>query len=381
MKVVIAPDSFKESLPAELVAEAIAQGVRDSAPDAQIVCMPMADGGEGTVDAVLAATGGERRVSTVQGPLGAEVQAAWGWLNESRTAVIEMAAASGIHLVLAAERDATRASTFGAGQLVQQALSAGAQRIIMGFGGSATNDGGTGMLRALGARFLDSAGDEIEEGGLALKALRQIDLNRLDERLHKVRIEVACDVNNPLTGLHGASHVFGPQKGATPDQVLALDEALNTYADIVAALLQKDVRDFPGAGAAGGIGFAAKAFLHAEFRPGVQLIADLSGLSQAVQGADLVITGEGRLDEQTLYGKTPAGVAVIASAAGVPVVAIAGTLGVGYQRLRDIGIVAAFSITSGPMTLESACSDAATLLRDRASDLVQLWKVARVGGS
>ncbi|EMG2675577.1 TPA: glycerate kinase [Pseudomonas aeruginosa] len=327
----------------------MAQGVRDSAPDAQIVCMPMADGGEGTVDAVLAATGGERRVSTVQGPLGAEVQAARGWLNESRTAVIEMAAASGIHLVLAAERDATRASTFGTGQLVQQALSAGAQRIIMGFGGSATNDGGTGMLRALGARFLDSAGDEIEEGGLALKALRQIDLNRLDERLHKVRIEVACDVNNPLTGLHGASHVFGPQKGATPDQVLALDEALNTYADIVAALLQKDVRDFPGAGAAGGIGFAAKAFLHAEFRPGVQLIADLSGLSQAVQGADLVITGEGRLDEQTLYGKTPAGVAVIASAAGVPVVAIAGTLGVGYQRLRDIGIVAAFSITSGPI--------------------------------
>ncbi|MBY9946251.1 glycerate kinase, partial [Pseudomonas aeruginosa] len=183
MKVVIAPDSFKESLSAELVAEAIALGVRDSAPDAEIVCVPMADGGEGTVDAVLAATRGERRFSRVRGPLGAEVQAAWGWLSESRTAVIEMAAASGIHLVAPAARDVTRASTFGTGQLVLQALNAGAQRIIMGFGGSATNDGGTGMLRALGAKFLDSAGDELKEGGLALNALRRIDLSSLDERL------------------------------------------------------------------------------------------------------------------------------------------------------------------------------------------------------
>ncbi|HEN8707011.1 glycerate kinase [Pseudomonas aeruginosa] len=381
MKVVIAPDSFKESLSAELVAEAIALGVRDSAPDAEIVCVPMADGGEGTVDAVLAATRGERRFSRVRGPLGAEVQATWGWLSESRTAVIEMAAASGIHLVAPAARDVTRASTFGTGQLVLQALNAGAQRIIMGFGGSATNDGGTGMLRALGAKFLDSVGDELEEGGLALNALRRIDLSSLDERLHKVRIDVACDVDNPLTGPKGASHVFGPQKGASPDQVLALDESLAAYADIVAEQLQEDVRDFPGAGAAGGIGFAAKAFLQAEFRPGVQLIADLSGLSLAVQGADLVITGEGKLDEQTLYGKTPAGVAAIAAAAGVPTVAIAGTLGAGYQRLRNIGIVAAFSITSGPMNLESACADAAMLLRHRAADVVQLWKVARVGVS
>lgn len=282
MKVVIAPDSFKESLSADLVAEAIALGVRDSAPDAEIVCVPMADGGEGTVDAVLAATRGERRFCRVRGPLGAEVQAAWGWLSESRTAVIEMAAASGIHLVAPAARDVTRASTFGTGQLVLQALNAGAQRIIMGFGGSATNDGGTGMLRALGAKFLDSAGDELEEGGLALNALRRIDLSSLDERLHKVRIDVACDVDNPLTGPKGASHVFGPQKGASPEQVLALDEALAAYADIVAEQLQEDDRDFPGAGAAGGIGFAAKAFLQAEFRPGVQLIADLSDLSLAV---------------------------------------------------------------------------------------------------
>lgn len=379
MKVVIAPDSFKESLSAELVAEAIAQGVRDAVPEAEIVCVPMADGGEGTVDAVLAAAGGERRISIVHGPMGYEVKAPWGWLPESNTAVIEMAAASGLHLVPVTERDATRASTYGTGQLVLQALDAGAQRIIMGFGGSATNDGGAGMLRALGARFLDAAGLEIGEGGLALRSLQQIDLSGMDERLQEVRFDVACDVDNPLTGTKGASHIFGPQKGASPQQVLALDEALGAYADVVAELFGQDVRDFPGAGAAGGIGFAAKAFLLAEFRPGVQLVADLSGLSHAVQGADLVITGEGKLDEQTLYGKTPAGVAAVASAVGVPTVAIAGTLGVGYQRLRDIGITAAFSITSGPMTLETACAETAKLLRDRASDVMQVWCIARAG--
>ncbi|HHX6290510.1 glycerate kinase (plasmid) [Pseudomonas nitroreducens] len=379
MKVVIAPDSFKESLSAELVAEAIAAGVRDAIPDAEIVCIPMADGGEGTVDAVLAATGGERRTNTVRGPLGAEVSATWGWLQETKTAVIEMAAASGIHLVPAAQRDATRASTYGTGQLVLQALDAGAQRIIMGFGGSATNDGGTGMLRALGARFLSVSGEAIEEGGLALQSLGQIDLSLMDKRLQKTRFDVACDVDNPLTGPKGASHVFGPQKGASPDQVLQLDKALGAYADVAAELLGKDVRDFPGAGAAGGIGFAARAFLNADFRPGVQLVADLSGLSKAVQGADLVITGEGKLDEQTLHGKTPAGVAAVASAAGVPTVAIAGTLGKGYQRLREVGIAAAFSITSGPMTLESACSGAAELLRERASDVMQVWGIAARG--
>ncbi|KAF1052988.1 MAG: Glycerate 2-kinase [Stenotrophomonas maltophilia] len=376
MKIVIAPDSFKESLSAAQVAEAIAAGVRDCLPDAEIICVPMADGGEGTVDAVLAASGGERRFSEVRGPLGAPVQAAWGWLPETRTAVIEMAEASGLHRVPAGERDATRASTYGTGQLVREALDAGAERIIMGFGGSATNDGGSGMLRALGVRFQDAEGVELEEGGLALQGLQRIDLAALDERLQRVRVDVACDVDNPLTGPKGASHVFGPQKGASPAQVLELDKALGNLADVCAQALGRDQRNVPGAGAAGGIGFAALTFLQAHFRPGVQLVAELSGLAQAMQGADLVITGEGRLDEQTLHGKTPAGVAALARAAGAPTVALAGSLGKHYQRLREIGIVAAFSITSGPMPLEQACADAATLLRERASDLMQVWLTA-----
>lgn len=373
MKFVIAPDSFKESLSAEGVAAALAEGVRKAFPDADIVSVPMADGGEGTVAAVLAATGGESRSTLVSGPLGNVVTATWGWIAHTRTAVIEMAEASGLHLVPAGQRDATLASTFGTGQLVQAALQAGAHRIIMGFGGSATNDGGVGMLRALGARFLGESGTELPAGGLALQHLTNIDLEGLDPRLQHVQFEVACDVDNTLTGENGASHVFGPQKGASPSQVRELDLALGVYADVAAELLGKDERNAPGAGAAGGIGFAAKAFLNADFRPGVQLVADLAGLADAVQGADLVITGEGKLDRQTLFGKTPAGVAAVASAAGVPTIAIAGTLGQGYQQLREIGIVAAFSIASGPMSLEYACANAAELLRDRAFDVMSVW--------
>ncbi|MNF48143.1 Glycerate 2-kinase [compost metagenome] len=382
MKVVIAPDSFKESLSAKLVAEAIAQGVRDAMPAAKILCVPMADGGEGTVDAVLAATpGGERRESIVTGPLGQATTAPWGWLPDTCTAVIEIAAASGIHLVPHDKRDATKASTFGTGELILEALNAGAKRIILGLGGSATNDGGSGMLRALGALFLDDSGKQLAEGGLSLAHLHQLDFASLDDRLLGIRIDVACDVDIPLCGLKGASHVFGPQKGASLDQVQALDAALEHYADVCSAQFGRDDREFPGGGAAGGIGYAARMFLHASFRPGVELVAELSGLFEAVQGADLVITGEGRLDEQTLYGKTPAGVAAVASAAGVPTIAIAGTLGAGYQRLRDIGIEAAFSITSGPMTLEDACSDAYRLLRDRASDVIRVWIIAQGGAN
>ena len=377
MKVVIAPDSFKESLSAEAVAAALAEGVRKAFPNAEIVTVPMADGGEGTVAAVLAAAGGELRSTQVTGPLGTEVTASWGWLANTRAAVIEMAEASGLHLVPVGQRDATRTSTYGTGQLVQAALQAGAHRIIMGFGGSATNDGGVGMLQALGAKFLCDAGTELQPGGLALQQLARIDLSGVDSQLQNVRFEVACDVDNPLTGEKGASHVFGPQKGATPSQVRELDSALGVYADIAASLLGKDVRNSPGAGAAGGIGFAAKAFLNASFRPGVQLIAELAGLAEVVKGADLVITGEGKLDQQTFYGKTPAGVAAVAKAAGVPTIAIAGTLGEGYQLLREIGICAAFSITSGPMTIEHACTNAADLLSDRAFDVMNVWALER----
>ena len=376
MKIVIAPDSFKESLAAPQVAEAIARGWQAVFPEAECLLRPMADGGEGTVDAVLAAAGGERRTCTVSGPLGAPVDAHWGWLDDG-TAVIEMAVASGLHQVAADQRDIPRACSQGTGELVRQALDAGARHIILGLGGSATNDGGAGLLRALGVRLLDSAGQPLAPGGAALARLAEIDMSRLDPRLAQVPVLVAADVDNPLCGPHGASAVFGPQKGASPEQVRLLDAALTHYAERMAATLGTDDSTEPGAGAAGGLGFAARALLGARFRPGIAVVAELCGLAEAVQGADLVITGEGRLDAQTLHGKTPLGVARIAHAVGVPVIALAGSLGEGYQRLYAAGLSAAFSLAPGPIDLRQACADAAALLQARATDIARLWQAAR----
>lgn len=375
MKLVIAPDSFKESLSAQQVASAIAQGWQTVYPQADIHLCPMADGGEGTVDAVLAATGGERRELTVRGPLGQPVQAHWGWLEDGQ-AVIEMAAASGLHWVEPTLRDARITTSYGTGELILAALDAGARRIILGIGGSATNDGGAGVLEALGVRLLDGHGRPLAAGGAALANLQRLELDGLDPRLAGVEVLVAADVDNPLCGPRGASHVFGPQKGANPEQVEELDRALGHFADVMAATLGEDVRELPGVGAAGGLGFAAKAVLGAAFRPGIELVAELSGLAEAVLGADLVITGEGRLDGQSLHGKTPVGVARIAKAAGVPVIALAGSLGEGYQRLYDAGIDAAFSLTPGPLSLEQACRDAAVELAARAADLARFWRLA-----
>lgn len=376
MKIVIAPDSFKESLSAPQVAAAIAQGWTAIYPEAECLLRPMADGGEGTVDALLAATGGERRECSVQGPLGTPVAAHWGLLADG-TAVIEMAAASGLHWVSPAQRNVLRACSYGTGELIVQALDAGARRIILGLGGSATNDGGSGLLRALGVRFLDDQGQLLAPGGAALAQLAQIDVSGLDARLQQVQVQVAADVDNPLCGPRGASAVFGPQKGASAAEVEQLDAALARYAQIMARTLGEDHAQVPGVGAAGGLGFAARAVLKAGFRPGIEVVAELSGLAEAVQGADLVITGEGRLDAQTLHGKTPLGVARIAAAAGVPVIALAGSLGEGYQRLYDEGIAAAFSLTPGPVSLEQACAEATDLLRNRATDIARLWRLAR----
>lgn len=376
MKVIIAPDSFKESLSANAVAEAIAAGWAGVYPDAHIVLLPMADGGEGTVDALLAATAGERREVLVSGPLGEPVSAHWGWLGDGQ-AVIEMASASGLHCVPSDQRDALKASSYGTGELIAAALDAGATRIILGLGGSATNDAGVGLLSALGARFLDSQDQPLPPGGGALQALQRIDLDRLDVRLRRVEFIVAADVDNPLCGPRGASHVFGPQKGASMEQVQQLDKALGQFADVLANTILLDLRHEPGVGAAGGLGLAALAVLKANFRPGIELVAEVSGLAQAIQGADLVITGEGRLDGQSLHGKTPVGVARIAQAAGVPVIALAGSLGEGYQCLYAAGIDAAFSLTPGPMLLHEAMTDAAAQLQARAGDIARLWRVAK----
>lgn len=375
MKIVIAPDSFKDSLSAEKVADAIAAGLADALPHAQLVTCPMADGGEGTVEAIVAAGNGQLRRNHVQGPLGEPVEAHWGWLPDSHTAIIEMAEASGLQRVPVAQRDARISSTFGTGELIRAALDAGAQRIILAIGGSATNDAGAGALQALGLGLFDAEQQLLAPGGLALSRLARMELSGLDPRLADVRFEIAADVNNPLCGEHGASAIFGPQKGATPEHVHLLDQALGHFADHCAAVLPKDVRDEPGSGAAGGLGFAAKAFFGAQFRAGVEVVAELVGLAEAVKGADLVITGEGRFDAQTLRGKTPFGVARIAQAQGVPVVVLAGTLGEGYQTLYEHGINAAFAVTSGPMTLEHACANAAQLLTDRARDIARLMAI------
>ncbi|MEE4371752.1 glycerate kinase [Pseudomonas alliivorans] len=376
MKIVIAPDSFKDSLSAQAVANAIASGLAEVWPDAELIKCPMADGGEGTIEALLDACQGQWMSAQVSGPLGDRLEAHWGWLAQSRTAIIEMAMASGLQLLTLTQRDACLTSTAGTGQLISAALDAGAQRVILAIGGSATNDGGSGMISALGARFLDRDDRPLPGGGLALADLARIDLSGLDPRLAGVRVEIAADVDNPLCGPNGASHIFGPQKGASPDQVLALDAALAHFADHSARTLGHDLRDSPGSGAAGGMGFAAKAYLNASFRAGVEVVADLTGLEQALRGADLVITGEGRFDAQTLRGKTPLGVARVAKRQQVPVIVLAGTLGEGYEQLYQHGISAAFALTSGPMDLEKACREAPRLLHERARDVARVWQLA-----
>ena len=375
MKVVIAPDSFKESLSAAEVASAIGRGWARVFADAELVLLPMADGGEGTVDALLASLGGERREQRVPGPLGDPVTAHWGLLADG-SAVIEVAAASGLHLLEPARRDVCRASSRGSGEVLRAALDAGARRIILGLGGSATNDGGAGLLQALGVTLLDAQGRELAPGGAALADLARVDSSGLDPRLQQVEILVAADVDNPLCGPRGASAIFGPQKGASPYDVDLLDAALGHFASCTAHALGKDWQQEPGVGAAGGLGFALKAYLGASFCPGIQLVAQIAGLAEAVTGADLVITGEGRLDSQTLHGKTPAGVAEIAQQAGVPVLAIAGSLGDGYQALYDVGIDAAFSLVPGPVSLQQAMDNAAAELEARACDLARLWRIA-----
>jgi glycerate kinase len=376
MKIIIAPDSFKDSLSAEGVAQAIAEGLAQVWPDAELVQCPMADGGEGTVDAVLAACKGQLRHHVVRGPLGTAVEAHWGWLADSHTAIIEMAEASGLQLVPPGQRDACTTTTHGTGELIRAALDAGAERIILAIGGSATNDGGAGAMQALGVQLFDADDQPLAPGGLALARLARISLEHLNPRLAQVRFEIAADVNNPLCGPHGASAIFGPQKGANPEQVQQLDAALGRFADHCAKVLSKDVRDEPGSGAAGGLGFAAKAFFGAQFRAGVEVVAELVGLDAAVRGADLVITGEGRFDAQTLRGKTPFGVARIARQHKVPVIVIAGTLGDGYEQMYAHGVDAAFALPSGPMTLEQACAEAPRLLSERAADVARLWRTA-----
>lgn len=380
MKIVIAPDSFKESLSAVQVADEIEAGFRSVFPEALYLKRPVADGGEGTVAALVAATQGRIVAAHVRGPLGEETEACWGILGDGHTAVVEMAAASGLALVPPERRNPLQTTSYGFGQLLRQVLDQGLRRLVIGIGGSATNDGGVGMLQALGARFLDKRGREIGPGAAALEDLAQIDLAGLDARLRDCRLEVACDVDNPLLGPHGASRVFGPQKGATPQMVERLEAHLSHLAKVVARDLHQDMTKIKGGGAAGGMGAALNVFLHAQLRPGIAMISEAIGLEEALLDADLVITGEGRMDAQTAHGKAPAGVAALARRQGVPVLGIAGSLGEGVEVLYRQGFTALFSVVPGPVSLEEALDRAADNLRATARDVAATLSLGRVLG-
>ncbi|MFO7869823.1 MAG: glycerate kinase [Kiritimatiellia bacterium] len=342
-KIAIAPDSFKGTLSAVEAAECIERGLKKVLSGISVRKIPMADGGEGTVSAVVRATGGRTVKRTVRDPLGRRVKAAFGITGDGKTAVIEMAAASGMGLLKPRDLNPMKTSTYGTGELMREALEMGVERMLVGIGGSATNDGGTGMAAALGARFLGAGGRRLDPCGRALGSLKAIDISGLDPRIGDVRIEVACDVDNPLTGPRGAARVYSPQKGATPAMVKRLDANLRVLARVIKKDLGIDIEKVPGAGAAGGLGAGLMAFAGGDLRPGVDIVMDIVRLKQRIRGCDLVITGEGRTDAQTVYGKTPAGVAKTAAAAGVPVIAFSGSLGSGAEKVHDIGIGALFS--------------------------------------
>lgn len=378
-RVVVAPQAFKGSAAAHEIADAIADGFRRAWQDPEIDRIAIADGGEGTVRALVEATGGEYRVTRVRDPLGRPVEARWGLVDE-RTAIVELAAASGLPLLPASERDPLRASSFGTGELIRAAAQSGVRRIIVGVGGSATNDGGAGMVRALGLSLLDARGAALPEGGAALAGLARI-AGTLDPAVRDVEIVVASDVRNPLLGPEGASAVFGPQKGASADDVRLLDAALGHFADIVAGFAGRDVRFEPGTGAAGGVGFALLALCGAHIRAGAELVLDVARFDERVRGAALCVTGEGRLDGQSLYGKATITVARRARAQGVATAAIVGSLGPGYERTWSEGIVAIEPIATGPADLDTLMREWRPLVTDAAERLARAVQLGGLLGS
>jgi glycerate kinase len=370
MRVVVAPDKFEGSLAAGQAAVAIEAGLRRARPDVQVVRLPLGDGGAGTLEALVAA-GFQRLAVPATGPTGEPVAAAIA--VDGRRAFVEMAEASGLKRLPGGRRAPLEATTRGTGELVRAALDHGARDLVLGIGGSATTDGGAGMATALGARLLDADGAELPPGGAALLRLASIDISGLDPRLPEARVTVASDVDNPLVGPEGAAHVYGPQKGAGPDDVLLLDSALRRYARVLADDLGLDLADTPGAGAAGGLGAGAIAFLGAELRPGIELVLELIGFDRAVAGADLVVTGEGKLDAQSLRGKAPVGVARAAAAHGVPVVVLAGAVEVADRELRAAGFEEAHALLELEPDRRRAMAEAAPLLQRLAERVGRAW--------
>lgn len=377
MKIVIAPDSFKESLTALEVAQAIQTGFARIFPNAEYCLVPMADGGEGSVQSLIDATGGSLQKITVKAPLANQTEAFFGLSGDKQTAFIEMAAASGLHLVPFEQRNPLITTSFGTGELIKAALDLGVQKILLGIGGSATNDGGVGMLQALGASFLNAEQKEIGFGGAELSQIAQIDLSGLDPRLNSVTFEVACDVDNPLCGERGASAVFGPQKGATAEMVRTLDHALAHFAETAKQQLGINIANHAGSGAAGGMGGGLLLLPKVQLRSGVQIILDATNLANKVVDADLVITGEGRMDAQSIAGKTPIGVARTAKKFGKPVIAIVGCLRDDYPVVYEHGIDAVFPIIRGLNSLEETLKLGRENLISSAENLARVWALAK----
>lgn len=380
MKIIIAPDSFKESLTALEVAQAIQTGFSKVFPDALYQLVPMADGGEGTVQSLVDATQGELQKTLVIAPLANQVEAVWGISGDKQTAFIEMAEASGLHLVPFEQRNPLKTTSYGTGQLIKAALDFDVQKILLGIGGSATNDGGVGMLQALGARFLNEKNEEIGFGGAALADISEIDLSGLDTRLANVEFEVACDVNNPLCGEKGASAVFGPQKGATPEMVQVLDHNLCHFAQQVKLQLDKDIAEHSGAGAAGGMGAGLLLLPNVQLKSGVQIVLDATLLADKIADADLVITGEGRMDAQSIAGKTPIGVAKLAKKLDKPVIAIVGSLREDYSVVYQHGIDAVFPIIRQIGSLEETLLAGRENLISTAENVARLWALSQKKG-
>jgi glycerate kinase len=372
MDILIAPDSFKENLTAMEVATNLEKGLKSANSRFEIKKLPMADGGEGTVWALVKATKGVLCKKKVTGPLGNKIEAEYGILGDGTTAVIEMAAASGLHLVPEERRNPANTTTYGTGELIKTVLDQECDRLIIGIGGSATNDCGIGMVQALGGRFLDQDGKEVDYGGGNLINVDSVDLSKLDSRIKNTEIEVACDVDNPLYGENGAAYVYGPQKGASPKQVKKLDMGLKNIAQVIQKDLKLNITSTPGAGAAGGLGAGLMVFLDAKLKKGIDIVLEASKIKEKLENIDVVITGEGKIDYQTINGKTPVGVAGIAKESSIFVIGVAGTLGKGAEKVYAYGIDALFSIVDSPMTLQEAFSKSDDLLVDLGKNIGRL---------
>lgn len=379
LRIVISPQAFKHSIGAREAALAIQRGILSAVPDAETILIPVADGGDGTLAALIDTTGGTYHEAVVTGPLGDPTPARWGVMGDGETAVIEMALASGLALIPDDRRDPRRATTYGTGELMRAALDAGYRRIIVGLGGSATNDGGTGMASALGALFLDAGDNPLPPGGATLSNLARIDASAMHPALAQATIIGATDVTNPLCGDTGASAIFGPQKGATPEMVAELDACLSNLAAVIRSDVGPDVLHTPGSGAAGGLGAGLIAFAGAELRSGIDMVCDVLDFDSHATGSDMVITGEGRADRSTAFDKAPVGIARRAGQFGVPTILMAGSLGPGYETLYEHGIDAILPIAEEPSDLDSSLQRGAELLERAAERAIRIYGLGRRG--